>query len=97
MVNGDMHRERGGYGQGGEQPARAPLVPHDGQYPDAHHAGHQLEQLSISTTQGPKASLCSCLLHLDCTNAQSHVSLGVTGLPVLYGSSLFLVQTHPKP
>ena len=55
MLNGDMHR-------GAHEPnSRAPLVHHDSHHSDVHHAGRKLEQLSIATSQAPKASACSCM------------------------------------
>ncbi|KAL0045790.1 hypothetical protein WJX82_004514 [Trebouxia sp. C0006] len=48
MLNGDVHR-------GVHEPnPRASHVQHDGHHADVHHAGRQLEQLSIATSQAPK-------------------------------------------
>ena len=53
MLNGDVHR-------GLHDPnARAPIMHHDSNHADAYHAGRKLEQLSIATSQAPKARLCT--------------------------------------
>jgi len=53
MLNGDVHR-------GVHEPnPRASHVQHDGHHADVHHAGRQLEQLSIATSQAPKVTTCN--------------------------------------